>query len=143
MIRKISDTVIVDLTALRISNEAYIVGAALDFFHIDKEENRSYTPYKVASLYVDDSEIDSMGKCIKYVLERLVKEVPADVKRIVIRSDLKQFIHNRRYREDLNGLIDAEIRLKYVDRLGKKRNQLQLLANDAISRKSSVVGVIN
>lgn len=142
MTTKISDNLLVDLTALCIPNGAYIAGAAIDFFHIDKEENRSYTPHKIASLYVDDTEIDSMSKCIKYVLKRLAKEVPEDVKQIVIQSDLKQFIHNRRYREDLADLIDAEVRIKHVNRLGYKRNQIQLLANDALNRKSSVIGEI-
>ncbi|MBY0597362.1 hypothetical protein [Bacillus bingmayongensis] len=142
MMNKISNTVIVDFTALPIQNGAYIAGVAIDFFHIDEEENRSYVPYKVASLYIDEKEVDSVSGCIKYALKRLIKEVPEGVKRVVIRSDLKQFMHNRRYREEIDGMIDAEIRIKYFHRLGNKRNQIQLLANDALNRKSSVIGEI-
>ncbi|WP_260989069.1 hypothetical protein [Bacillus sp. DE0042] len=39
-----SDAIIIDFTALRIQNVANIVGVAMDFFHIDEEENCNYIP---------------------------------------------------------------------------------------------------
>ncbi|EOW9526582.1 hypothetical protein ACO11K_000163 [Bacillus cytotoxicus] len=137
---KISDTVIVDLTALRISNGDYIAGAAIDFLHLDDEENRIYTPYKVASLYIDDTEIDSMTKCIKSLLKQLLEEIPEGVTQITFRSDLPQFLRSRYYRNGIKNLTDIEVRIRHVPRLGNIRNQIQLLANDALDRKSSVIG---
>ncbi|MGF9850382.1 hypothetical protein ABHN09_02125 [Bacillus paramobilis] len=133
---------IVDFTVLRIQNEAYIAGAAIDFLNFDDEEKRIYTPYKVASIYIDDMEVDSMRKCIKWLLKRLLEEVPEDVTQIIFRSDLPHLIHNRYYRKELESLTNAEVFIKHVPTLGNKRNEIQLLANDALSRKSSVMGEI-
>ncbi|MDM5187864.1 hypothetical protein QUF99_11140 [Bacillus sp. DX4.1] len=138
-----SDTMIIDFTALRIPNEAYIVGAMMDYFHIDEEGNRSYPPCKVASLYIDDTEVNSTTKCIKYILKCLVMEVPEGVTQVVFRSNLPHCMRSRDYRKEVDGLIDADIRVKYVHRLGNKLTQLQLLANDALTRKSSVIGVVS
>ncbi|PEL14813.1 hypothetical protein COF37_26670 [Bacillus wiedmannii] len=133
---------IVDFTALRIQNEAYIAGTAFDYFHTDEGENRIYTPYKIASLYIDDTEVNSVRKCIKYLLKRLLEEVPEDVTQIIFRSDLPHLIRNRYYRKELESLTNAEVFIKHIPMLGNKRNEIQLLANDALSRKSSVIGEI-
>ncbi|OXB99490.1 MULTISPECIES: hypothetical protein [Bacillus] len=140
MIGKISNTVIVDFTALGIQNGAYIAGVAIDLLHFDGEKNRIYTPYKVASLYIDDTEVNSMRKCIKWLLKRLLKEVPEGVTQIIFHSDLLYLIHNRYYQKEI--LTKAEIRIKYIHQLGNKRNQIQLLANEALIRKNSVIGEI-
>ncbi|WP_017150912.1 hypothetical protein [Bacillus bingmayongensis] len=142
MIDKISDTFIVDLAVLRISSGAYIAGAAIDFLHFDDEENRLYTPYKVASFYIDDTEINSMTKCIKWLLKRLLEEVPEGVTQIIFRSNLPHLIRNRYYRKEIESLTNAEVFIKHIPMLGNKRNQIQLLANDALNRKSSVIGEI-
>ncbi|MFP3378908.1 hypothetical protein SB767_21260 [Bacillus sp. SIMBA_069] len=142
MMNKISNTVIVDFTALCIQNEAYIAGAAIDFLNFDDEEKRIYTPYKVASLYIDDVEVNSMTKCIKWLLKRVLEEVPGGVMQIIFRSDLPHLIRNRYYRKEIESLTNAEVFIKHVPMLGNKRNEIQLLANDALSRKSSVIGEI-
>ncbi len=137
-----SDTMIVDFTALRIQNEAYIAGAAIDFLNFHDEKKRIYTPYKVASLYIDDTEVNSMTKCIKWLLKRLLEEIPGGVKQIIFRSDLPHLIRNRFYRKEIESLTDVQVLIKHVPRLGNKRNEIQLLANDALSRKSSVIGEV-
>ncbi|WP_257140503.1 hypothetical protein [Bacillus wiedmannii] len=137
-----SDTMIVDFTVLRIQNEAYIAGAAIDFLNFDDEEKRIYTPYKVASLYIDGTEVNSMTKCIKRLLKRLLEEVPEGATQIIFRSDLPHLIRNRFYRKEIESLTDAQVLIKHIPRLGNKRNEIQLLANDALSRKSSVIGVV-
>ncbi|MED2184374.1 hypothetical protein [Bacillus wiedmannii] len=142
MMNKISNTVIVDFTALRIQNGAYIAGAAIDFLIFDDEEKRIYTPYKVASIYIDDTEVNSMTKCIKWLLKRLLEEVPEGATQIIFRSDLPHLIRNRFYRKEIESLTDAEVFIKHVPMLGNKRNEIQLLANDVLSRKSSVIGEI-
>ncbi|EEK52990.1 hypothetical protein bcere0004_57280 [Bacillus cereus BGSC 6E1] len=133
---------IIDFTALRIQNGAYIAGATIDFLNFDDEEKRIYTPYKVASLYIDDTEVNSMTKCIKWLLKRLLEDIPGGVKQIIFRSDLPHLIRNRFYRKEIESLTDAEVFIKHVPMLGNKRNEIQLLANDALSRKSSVIGEI-
>ncbi|PEF46330.1 hypothetical protein CON22_13250 [Bacillus cereus] len=133
---------IIDFTALRIQNGAYIAGATIDFLNFDDEEKRIYTPYKVASLYIDDVEINSMRKCIKWLLKRLLEEVPEGVTQIIFRSDLPHLIRNRYYRKELESLTNAEVFIKQVPMLGNKRNGIQLLANDAVHRKSSVIGEV-
>ncbi|MFD5259447.1 hypothetical protein ACFWJC_01005 [Bacillus wiedmannii] len=137
-----SDTMIIDFTALRIQNGAYIAGAAFDYFHMGEQESRSYSSYKLASLYIDEAEINSIRKCIKWLLKRLLKEVPEGVTQIIFRSDLPHLIRNRYYRKEIESLIKAEIRIKYIPQLGNKRNQIRLLANDALTRKNSVIGEI-
>lgn len=142
MIGKISNTVIVDFAALRIQNGAYIAGAAIDFLNFDDEEKRIYTPYKVASLYINDTEVNSMRKCIKWLLKRLSKEVLEGVTQIIFRSDLPHLICNRYYRKEIESLTNAEVFIKHVPMLGNKRNEIRLLANDALIRKNSVIGEI-
>lgn len=137
-----SDTLIIDFTALRIQNGAYIAGAAFDYFHMDEQGSRSYNSYKLASLYIDETEIDSIRKCIKWLLKRLLKEVPEGVTQIIFRSDLPHLIRNRYYRKEIENLTSAEVLIKRVPRLGNKRNQIRLLANDALTRKDSVIGEI-
>lgn len=134
------DTMIVDLTVLRIQKGEYIAGAVLDYFSLDEEGECVYTPYKVVSMYIDNPEVNSMNKCIKYLLKRLLKEIPEDVTRIVFRSNLPHFKRNYHFKSELSGLTDAEIRIKQTKKLALK--ELQLLANDALSRKSSVIGVV-
>ncbi|MGG2116238.1 hypothetical protein AB1J99_10700 [Bacillus bombysepticus] len=137
-----SDTMIVDFTVLRIQNEAYIAGATIDFLNFDDEAKRIYIPYKVASLYINDTEVNSMRKCIKWLLKRLSKEVPEGVTQIIFRSDLPHLIRNRYYRKEIESLTGAEIFIKHVPMLGNKRNEIRLLANDALIRKNSVIGEI-
>ncbi|MGG1849491.1 hypothetical protein [Bacillus wiedmannii] len=137
-----SDTLIIDFTALCIQNGAYIAGAAFDYFHMDEQGSRSYNSYKLASLYIDETEIDSIRKCIKWLLKRLLKEVPEGVTQIIFRSDLPHLIRNRYYRKEIENLTSAEVLIKRVPRLGNKRNQIRLLANDALTRKDSVIGEI-
>ncbi|PEU54120.1 hypothetical protein CN405_24010 [Bacillus cereus] len=133
---------IVDFTVLRIQNEAYIAGATIDFLNFDDEAKRIYIPYKVASLYINDTEVNSMRKCIKWLLKRLSKEVPEGVTQIIFRSDLPHLIRNRYYRKEIESLTGAEIFIKHVPMLGNKRNEIRLLANDALIRKNSVIGEI-
>lgn len=133
---------IVDFTVLRIQNGAYIAGATIDFLNFDNEEKRIYTPYKVASLYIDDVEINSMRKCIKWLLKRLLEEAPGGVTQIIFRSDLPHLIRNRYYRKEIESLTNAEVFIKHVPMLGNKRNEIQLLANGALIRKNSVIGEI-
>ncbi|MCU5242623.1 hypothetical protein OCA05_24070 [Bacillus cereus] len=137
-----SDTMIVDFTVLRIQNEAYIAGATIDFLNFDDEAKRIYIPYKVASLYINDTEVNSMRKCIKWLLKRLSKEVPEGVTQIIFRSDLPHLIRNRYYRKEIESLTGAEVFIKHVPMLGNKRNEIRLLANDALIRKNSVIGEI-
>ncbi|MEH7028673.1 hypothetical protein [Bacillus wiedmannii] len=137
-----SDTMIIDFTALRIQNGAYIAGATIDFLNFDDEEKRIYTPYKVASLYIDDVEINSMRKCIKWLLKRLLKEVPEGVTQIIFRSDLPHPIRNRYYRKEIESLTNAEVFIKHVPMFGNKRNEIRLLANGALICKNSVIGEV-
>ncbi|TKA08067.1 hypothetical protein FA950_06610 [Bacillus thuringiensis] len=133
---------IVDFTVLRIQNKAYIAGATIDFLNFDDEAKRIYIPYKVASLYINDTEVNSMRKCIKWLLKRLSKEVPEGVTQIIFRSDLPHLIRNRYYRKEIESLTGAEVFIKHVPMLGNKRNEIRLLANDALIRKNSVIGEI-
>lgn len=133
---------IIDFTALRIQNGAYIAGATIDFLNFDDEEKRIYTPYKVASLYIDDVEINSMRKCIKWLLKRLLKEVPEGVTQIIFRSDLPHPIRNRYYRKEIESLTNAEVFIKHVPMFGNKRNEIRLLANGALICKNSVIGEV-
>ncbi|OJD51872.1 hypothetical protein BAU22_06525 [Bacillus sp. 4048] len=133
---------IIDFTALRIKNGAYIAGVAIDFLTFDDEEKRIYTPYKVASLYINDTEVNSMRKCIKCLLKRLLKEVPEGVTQIIFRSDLPHLIRNRCYRKEIESLTNAEVFIKHVPMFGNKRNEIRLLANGALIRKNSVIGEI-
>ncbi|HHT7153737.1 MULTISPECIES: hypothetical protein [Bacillus cereus group] len=137
-----SDKMIIDFAALRIQNGVYIAGAAIEFLNFDDEAKRIYIPYKVASLYINDTEVNSMRKCIKWLLKRLSKEVPEGVTQIIFRSDLPHLIRNRYYRKEIESLTGAEVFIKHVPMLGNKRNEIRLLANDALIRKNSVMGEI-
>ncbi|WP_257147329.1 hypothetical protein [Bacillus cereus] len=100
---------IIDFAALRIQNGAYIAGVAIDFLNFDDEEKRIYTLYKVANIYIDDTEVNSMTKCIKWLLKRLLEEVLEGVTQIIFRPNLLHLIHNRYYQKEI------ELNTKYYD----------------------------
>jgi hypothetical protein len=131
---------VIDFSFLRLENGHYIAGATLDYSVAKHDGGYEYTPYKVASYYIDDDAVNSQKTCFTYLLTQLLNEVPDDVSTIIFRTDSPCAIHRIRFYELLEGLTEVDILIRHMPSLCHKRNILKLLGNDALKRKSTLIG---
>lgn len=132
------EVVYIDLCVTKLPDNKFIAGA--DFKK--RDENGKHHTFKVASLYIDNDDIDSNNKAIVHVLFILLDEIPPGTKLVKIKGNNSAFYKRRQ----LEGKIvrkmaenDFKVTVWHKRDLLNKNHNIALLANDALKRKSSVI----
>ncbi|WP_102346824.1 hypothetical protein [Bacillus sp. Marseille-P3661] len=137
-----SNITFIDITIAKVDNGAsYGVGAELyRLLPDDKKE-----VYKAASLFINEPEIRSTSVAIQYVIPQLLNEV-TDSELVIVYSNLPQFEYKRfTLKPRFNILAQNKgmnIKLVRRPRLLWINQNIMLLANDALSRRSSVIAQV-
>jgi hypothetical protein len=132
----LNDLIHIDVAVIRDEQGNFGVGAEfLRNNHPDRE------PVKVASLFYDSSEFNSVNSCLKAVLPELMRE--ADAKTVRFRSGMEQFKRHEQFQCSLAILAQQDGITVFVSHRRKGLSiNTKPLAFDALSRKESIVADI-
>lgn len=105
-------------------------------------------PYAVMSMLYDDLKTPSIRQALPVIfcdILREVREVDAQTKLVIFRSDAPQFQKQSYYEREIGPYAQqtgVDIKFNYKPRLSLVIWELQLLANDAIRRGRSLTALI-
>jgi hypothetical protein len=131
--------------ALAKTSEAVIAGVRLAKRSKTERGGIWYTPYYVLSLYIDDPRAQSVRAALPIVCIEALNCVDKETRLIVYRSPHPYFGRADKYvTEPLSRVVLAaqmrgiDVRFNFKPGLHRAIPDLQLLANDALRRKSSI-----
>lgn len=134
-----------DIAIIR-TNDGHIAAGVLLVNRYRLEDGRMWNePYRVLSLFYDDLKTPTIRQAIPVISNEILSQLAPQTKLCVFRSGNPHF-QRRHELEAAVGLFAMQhsVTVKFKFKRGFYRivQDLQLLANDAIERKSSVISAV-
>ncbi|MYL53311.1 hypothetical protein GLW08_08160 [Pontibacillus yanchengensis] len=129
------------------SQESGVIAAGVQFVrkHKTTEGKTEHEVLKVASLYLDEPDLSSYNQACRAVMSRCISELPEGTKLVIFHSAQAVFNRNKAFVRQITPQAESygvEVKAKKFDRRNKATQEAELLANDAIKRKVSVINQI-
>jgi len=125
-------------------DDAFLAGVTLSERTSTDEGKPYYEPVKVLSLYIDNPDIDSINKAIKYVITQTIWE-SVGARLLIVRGVQSAFYRGWKFVRQLTPIANGygmKLEVSHIDRTNKTFSECYALGQDALNRKGSVVAKI-